>query len=297
MKRGLTNIYVKTCTDFSILAMESTGQLSCTARRFSDNFYEFRLDGDLIMAPDILNIYDGLINTIKVARYEIGATVSASLQYPSAYYIKRIHGIPERLEVYFDRSHIKNVVEDKLVIIDPGHGGGDAGKKGYINLLEKNVVKHIAGFLKEKLILSGARAVLSREKDISMSLKDRLQMADMLQADLWVSIHTHWDKDKQVCGTMAFYHNDVGESACKIILEELDKKLKLASLGIRKEEFNENVSRIYLKEKIPFVTIEVCTISNPVEEGWLRSSVFKERVAQAIANGIVRYFESQKYKM
>lgn len=69
--------------------------------------------------------------------------------------------------------------------------------RGYINLLEKNVVMHIADFfLKSKIIVTGGRAVLSKEKDISLSLADRLKVADLLEADIWISIHTRWTKTK-----------------------------------------------------------------------------------------------------
>ncbi|MDN5311576.1 N-acetylmuramoyl-L-alanine amidase [Thermoanaerobacteraceae bacterium SP2] len=296
MKRGLTNVYVKTDADFSTMIMESTMPLSHALRRSARNVYEFSLDGGLIMAPDTINIYDGLINTVKVAEQNGGTLVSVALQYPSSYRLKQIRGIPDRLEICFDRAYIKNVMRDKLVIIDSGHGGGDIGRRGYINLLEKNVVMHISGFMKSKIINTGARAVLTREKDISMGLKDRLEVAGLLEADLWISIHTRWDRVKNSCGAAALYHSKPGELLCRFILEELGKKLKLENKGVHEESFSKGFDAIGTTANIPFVTIEVCTISNPVEEGWLRSPVFKERTAQAITNGIVRYYDSNRHE-
>lgn len=296
MKRGLTNLYVRTGSDFSTMILESTAPLSHTVKKLSRHIYEVLLNGELIMAQDTINIYDGLINTIKVSEKNGAGQVSTVLQYPSSCRLKRVRGIPDRLEIYFDRAFVKEIMKDKMIVIDPGHGGGDSGRRGYINLLEKNVVMHIADFLKSKIIATGGRAVLTREKDISLSLVDRLQAAELLEADIWISIHTRWDRDKSKCGAGALYHSKQGELLCRYILEEIGKKLKLENTGVYEESLSERFDFIGTKANIPFVTIEVCTISNPVEEGWLRSPVFKERAAQAIINGIARYFDSCRYE-
>lgn len=297
MKKGLTNLYVRTGSDFSTIALESTAPLSHVVSRLSRLNYEVLLDGELIMAPDTINIYDGIINTINVSQKNGDAQVSILLQHPSSCRLKQVRGIPDRLEINFDRAFLKEIMKDKMIVIDPGHGGADSGCRGYINLLEKNVVMHIADYLKSKIIDAGGRAVLTREKDISVSLIDRLQVARLLEADIWISIHTRWDRDKSKCGARALYHTGKGELLCKYILEEIGKKLKLENNGICEESFSKWAGFFETKEdNIPFVSIEVCTISNPVEEGWLRSPVFKERAAQAIINGIARYFDSCLYE-
>jgi len=294
MQRGLTNIYVKTDPDFSTIVMESTAPLSHTVKRLSHNVYEFLLDGELIMAQDTINIYDGLIKTVEVEKKNGGLRVLTVLQYPSSYRSKHARGFPDRLEICFDRAYIKNVMKGKLIVIDPGHGGGDSGRRGYINLVEKNVVMHIAGFLKSKIVETGADAVLTRERDICMGLNDRLEVAGLLGADAWISIHARWDRDKSACGSEALYHSGSGGPLGRFILEELGRKLGLESKGVIEEIFSEGLADDKIMHDIPLVTIEVCTISNPVEEGWLRSPVFKERAARSMLNGLVRYFDSCK---
>lgn len=292
MQKGLTNIYVKTDPDFSTIVIESTAPLSYTVRKLSRNVYEFLLDGELIMAQDTINIYDGLINTVEVKKKNGGLRVSAVLQYPSSYRSKQTPDFPNRLEICFDRAYIKDVMKGKLIVIDPGHGGGDSGRRGYINLMEKDVVMHIAGFLKPKIAETGAAAVLTRERDVCMDLKDRLAAATLLEADAWISIHTRWDRDKSACGSKALYHSKSGEALGRFIIEELGRKLRLENKGIIEENFSERSDAYKIMHDIPLVTVEVCTISNPVEEGWLRSSVFKERAALSVLNGLVRYFDS-----
>ena len=76
---------------------------------------------------------------------------------------------------------------------------------------------------------------------------------------------------------------------CEAILGELGKKPRLQNLGTREDTNPARIPQSHYINQIPYVNIEVCTISNPVEEGWLRSPVFKERLAAAIMNGIVSF--------
>lgn len=288
MKPSITNVYVTT-SDCSILVVESTNPFGYTISGISQ--YKFKLIADcrLIMAPDTIRVFDGLVNTVTITEKGDKVSISADFEHPTSYEIKLQRGIPERLEISFDRSFIKNRIKDKVIIIDPGHGGKEVGQRGYINLLEKNVVLDIAGYLKQRLNLYGAYAVMTREKDVTMKLKDRIQTAALLEADIFIGIHTNWDLDKNVNGAKGTYQGEKSQILCETIIRELGKKLKLKNLGISEDNnVNEILQSQYIKG-IPYVNIEVCTISNPVEEGWLRSPVFKERVAVAIMNGIIKH--------
>jgi N-acetylmuramoyl-L-alanine amidase len=296
MKPGITNVYVTT-SDCSTLVIESTNTLSYTINETSRNKCELIVDGRLIMAPDTIGVFDGLVNMVTVTKRSDKALISADFEYPTSYKIKLQRGIPERLEISFNWTFIKSSIKDKVIVIDPGHGGKEAGQHGYINLLEKNVVLDIAGYLKKRLNYYGAHAVMTREKDVTMDLKDRIQTAALLEADIFIGLHTNWDPDKDINGAKGTYQGEKGQILCESIIGEIGKKLRLQNLGVREDT---NLSRIpqtqYIKQ-IPNVNIEVCTISNPVEEGWLRSPVFKDRVAVAIMNGIVKYIVASAYTM
>ena len=103
--------------------------------------------------------------------------------------------MPVKLKMFFDRSFIKNLLKDKVIVIDPGHGGKDVGFLGYINLLEKNVVLDIAHYLKRGLNNHGAHAVITRERDISIGF-DRQFNCYITRADMFLNLHTNWDLDK-----------------------------------------------------------------------------------------------------
>lgn len=288
MKAGITNAYVVTSEDSS-LVIESTTPLIPYLWRKAPTSYELRMPEGLIMAPDTLRVFDGLINTVDLQGE--GQTVARiELEYPAACRIKRASGLPQRLILSFDRYYVKKMLDKKLIVIDPGHGGRDKGKRGYINLWEKDITLDIADYLKQSLSHYGARPVMTRERDVALTQEERIQVAIDLEADMFLSIHTHWTRDLAVHGSKGLYVGEQGKALCEAIIKELERKMRLPKLGTSKVQGEE-----YMKSSrypIPWAWIEVCTISNPVEEGWLRSPVFKERIAYSMVNGIVAYLYS-----
>ncbi|MFM2399240.1 MAG: hypothetical protein RL341_1397, partial [Pseudomonadota bacterium] len=77
-----------------------------------------------------------------------------------------------------------------IVAIDPGHGGEDPGAVGPAGTYEKNVVLAISKKLAERIDATpNMRAVLTREGDYFVPLRDRVRKARAVNADLFVSVH------------------------------------------------------------------------------------------------------------
>jgi len=289
MRQGITNVYITTTAQFSALVIESLKHLNYSINKINENYYEIILDSYLIMSPDTIYVFDGLVNSIKVAENQGRSIISVWLEYPCTYQLKEDRSLPERLIVLFNRTILKNLLKHKVIVIDPGHGGKDLGHRGYINLLEKNVVMDVAEYLKRDLLLYGAHSVKTREKDISLSMKDRINTAILLEADMFISIHTNWDRCNAIGGAKGIYWGRRGKKLCESILREIEKRPRLKNLGVNQGiNLFQILGHPYVND-IPFVKIEICTISNPVEEGWLRSPVFKKRLADAIRNGIANF--------
>jgi N-acetylmuramoyl-L-alanine amidase len=78
------------------------------------------------------------------------------------------------------------------IVIDAGHGGSQEGAKGPGNLLEKEVVLQIARKLREKLENeAGALVFLTREKDGTLPLPNRVEFANGKRPDVFLSIHAN----------------------------------------------------------------------------------------------------------
>ncbi len=80
---------------------------------------------------------------------------------------------------------------NKIIVIDPGHGGKDPGAIGYRNYREKVVVLQIAKELKKVLKSRGYKVYMTRETDKFVRLRNRTKYANRKKADLFISIHAN----------------------------------------------------------------------------------------------------------
>jgi N-acetylmuramoyl-L-alanine amidase len=89
--------------------------------------------------------------------------------------------------------------------VDAGHGGDDPGAIGKNGTQEKDVVLAIARALKKSIDGEpGMRAVLTRDGDYFVPLRDRMRRARAQQADLFVSIHADSVRDRSVDGSSVY---------------------------------------------------------------------------------------------
>jgi N-acetylmuramoyl-L-alanine amidase len=102
---------------------------------------------------------------------------------------------------------------DIIVAIDAGHGGVDPGSIGKRGTYEKHVTLAIARRLKERIDREpGMRAVLTREDDTFVELRERIRRARRHQADMFVSIHADSYTDRSVAGSSVYVLSARGAS-------------------------------------------------------------------------------------
>jgi N-acetylmuramoyl-L-alanine amidase len=100
------------------------------------------------------------------------------------------------------------------VAVDAGHGGEDPGARGRTGLLEKEVTLSIARRL-ARLINEqpGMKAVLTRDGDYYVGLRERVNKARSSQADLFVSIHANAYKDRDMHGSAVYTLSNRGATS------------------------------------------------------------------------------------
>ncbi len=108
------------------------------------------------------------------------------------------------------KSFKKNISKNKyFVFIDPGHGGKDPGAIGHLGTLEKNITLKTSIMLKEALKkYKNIHTILSRDKDVYLSLKERTNLAKTNNADIFISIHADSSKNKKAKGISVFSLSD-----------------------------------------------------------------------------------------
>ena len=98
------------------------------------------------------------------------------------------------------------------ICLDPGHGG-DAHKRAYkrgpTGVREAEINLRVAQYLRDLLVHVGAEVLLTREEDIALSLKERAEMANEWQADLFISCHHNAFSSPKVNRTSVWYHKGV----------------------------------------------------------------------------------------
>lgn len=77
-----------------------------------------------------------------------------------------------------------------VIVVDAGHGGVDPGAVSDSGVHEKNITLAIARELRRQLEETGRyRVVMTRDRDVQMRLRDRLELARKVRADLFISLH------------------------------------------------------------------------------------------------------------
>ncbi len=106
-------------------------------------------------------------------------------------------------EVISGRPRPKGV---KTIVIDPGHGGIEAGAKGNYGTLEKDVTLAVAKKLKERI--EGElkyRVVMTRDSDVVVALDRRAAVANNNKADVFISIHANGSRRTNARGSETYF--------------------------------------------------------------------------------------------
>ncbi|SDJ98317.1 N-acetylmuramoyl-L-alanine amidase [Natronincola ferrireducens] len=189
-----------------------------------------------------------------------------------------------------------------LIVIDPGHGGSDPGATSPINRIrEKDLVLDVAHYLNNLLLEAGFRTYMTRETDVSVVREDRAAIANQLNGDFFISIHANSFTTEVPSGIEHYYHAGTdgtgmdrdSKQAGKIIHDTMIEMTK--SYGMRDRGLKKATNLVVLREtKMPAVLSEIGFLSNPNDAAWLATEEYKQVVAEALFQGIVKYFQTVK---
>lgn len=191
--------------------------------------------------------------------------------------------------------------QQKIVVIDPGHGGDDPGMIGVGGLKEKGINLAVSLELKAVLEQQGFSVVMTRDEDKGLydntshnkkaqDMQRRISLIDEVNPILTVSIHQNSYQDSSVRGPQVFYYKDSqeGERLAMTLQESLNTGLEIE----RPREAKGNTTYYLLKRSAGVLVIVECGfLTNPDEAALLQTEEYQKKVAEAIAQGIGRYQE------
>lgn len=183
----------------------------------------------------------------------------------------------------------------KIIVIDPGHGGWDPGKISSQNHEEAQLNLAIAGMLQMYLETAGATVFTTRAEDVALGdnkrtdLRARTNMPGDMQAHLMVSIHQNAFSSENVRGAQTFYYE--GSEQSQKLAEAIQNQIKTFLDNSNKMEAKASTSYFLLKETAtPAVIVECGFLTNHEEMLKLANEEYQQKIAWAIYLGILDYF-------
>lgn len=207
-------------------------------------------------------------------------------------------------EYLYEQADMENEIEtagntsEMVVVVDSGHGGSDPGKVGINGALEKDVNLEISIKLKNLLQKQGVKVIMTREDEKGLAdskvedLKTRVAIINREKPLLAVSIHQNSYQEESIHGSQVFYftHSQEGEKAAKIVQEVL---LEADPDNTRSAKANDTYYMLK-KTEVPVIIVECGFLSNQEEADLLVTEEYQEKVAAAVAKGILKYISGEK---
>ena len=187
----------------------------------------------------------------------------------------------------FERQ-VADLSEDRpRVIIDPGHGGDDPGTIGIGGFREKDLVLPISLDVAEILRKQEIDVIMTRDTDNFISLQGRTDLANDIDADLFVSIHANAINLSRpdVNGLETYYYKS-GRRLAEVIHWSILNGVEIDNRGIRRARFY-----VLRHSTMPAVLVEVGFLTGEVDARRLKDPNHRRQMAEAIARGIVEYIK------
>ncbi|UCH82774.1 MAG: N-acetylmuramoyl-L-alanine amidase [Candidatus Latescibacterota bacterium] len=306
------------------------------------------------------DISDGVVRRIRVNHLSWGTQVVLDLRSAvdwTDFFLAPVDDMPARIVLDLTPAQPSNTVRKKaapvpaparamvvtskrttraareyVVAVDAGHGGKDPGAIGKNKLIEKHVALDLARRVASEIdSKKGFNAVLTRDRDVYLSLVDRTRIAKKKDADIFVSIHLNSAKRKSARGVEVFFLSPAGAEATANKLLK-DKGTAAKELGLDEPE-NDDIMHMLvdvnqqammqrsslLAEEIlramkrrgvpptrsikqrsfavlksidmPSVMVEAGFISNSKDASIFKSKKGKQDVAEAIASGVLSFLK------
>ena len=221
--------------------------------------------------------------------------------------------------------------EVRRITLDPGHGGEDHGTTSG-ELAEKDLTLDIARRLRDQLQRgelgeSSFEVHLTRDGDDTLTLRERAELANRVQSDLFVSIHINWLSTRQVRGIETYYlgptedpeltalarienrqsgyslaemrgileriYTDFLQSQSHRLARRIQRALFASLLSVNPELRDRGVKTapfvVLVSAEMPAILAEVSCLSNQHEVELLDRPLYRAHIAQALARGIRRY--------
>ena len=238
----------------------------------------------------------------------------------------------KKLEKDF-RKEKEKINKKYIVVIDPGHGGKDPGAIGANGTFEKDINLLFAKIIRSVLSSSNIKVKLTRTDDRYLYLRDRINFAEKLKADLFISIHADASKNRKASGFSIFSLSDkASDKEAKMLAQRENKSDLIGGLKIRHSDplIKDNLIKIFQRQTMnesskianiviknvkklsinnrghrnagfvvlkslttPSILVELGFITNTKEEKLLNDKRYLIKISKIISLSIFNYFNQR----
>ena len=221
------------------------------------------------------------------------------------------------------------------VVIDAGHGGHDPGAHG--NGIDESELTLDVALRVQKLLQKqpGVEVVMTRDTDVFIPLEERTAIANREGADLFLSIHANASRNAQARGIETYFlnfamnpeaeavaarenatsgramhslpdivrtialNNKINESHdfASMVQMSMYERLRRANKEVRNLGVKQAPFMVLIGATMPSILAEISFVTNRQEAILLRTGQYRQQIAEALLNGVVRYQRSLKAQM
>lgn len=260
-------------------------------RRLSDFGFQLgRVDGIFGAATDA---------ALREFQRNVGMTADGTCGYATVVALKRLRrsvrgGVPERLWDEHAHAVTRTGIGDKIIMIDPGHGGPDPGVSGH-GLTEALVADDLARRIEGRLAAIGTQVIVTRPPsqflDTEVTDTQRALIANEVRADLVVSLHTDWHLSPKAHGVATYYFGSartksaLGARLAEIIQTNVTRRTDLVNCHTQAKTWD-----LLRLTRMPTVRVEVGYLSHAGDAARLAQPRFRDTLAEAVAASAVSFF-------
>lgn len=188
-------------------------------------------------------------------------------------------------------------LKGKVIVVDPGHGGSNPGAVAN-NTRESDNNLAVSQKLRDQLTQAGAKVVMTRSSDrtvaaegssLGQELQARVDIAEANNADMFVSIHSNSNPESNIAGAMTFFPS--GKSASEKLALDVQTSL-IKETGATDKGISSATYYVLRNTTMPSILVEMGFVSNAAEAARLQTDSYRNKIAQGVFNGIVKYLNT-----
>lgn len=203
-------------------------------------------------------------------------------------------GAPEALREEQALVAIRTGTSDKVIVLDPGHGGNDPGRV-LPQITEQTLIDDICSRLEGRLSAVGTQVLLTRPLGVTHlsppTEAERAAFANRVGADLVISLHCDWEPAGHGAGAATYYygsprtHSIMGQRFAELLQQHMVSGAGLADCHVHAKTWD-----LLRLTTMPAVRLEAGYLSNAADLERLSQPHMRQEIAEHVTEAIHAFF-------